>query len=101
MVTLFLVVLNILMRGVGCPYKFPPDGSSNASVVARTIMDLYLIFGPTCTGKTAAAITLSEHTGIPVLALDRIQCCPQLSTGSGRPTAAEYTAPQSLGQKRC
>ncbi|MGV1832246.1 isopentenyl transferase family protein [Agrobacterium vitis] len=52
-------------------------------------MDLHLIFGPTCTGKTAAAISLSEHTGIPVLALDRVQCYPQLSTGSGRPTAAE------------
>ncbi|KAA3503406.1 isopentenyl transferase [Agrobacterium vitis] len=52
-------------------------------------MDMYLIFGPTCTGKTAAAITLSKQTGVPVVALDRVQCCPQLSTGSGRPTVAE------------
>ncbi|MVA64316.1 adenylate dimethylallyltransferase Ipt [Agrobacterium vitis] len=52
-------------------------------------MDLRLIFGPTCTGKTSTAIALAQQTGLPVLSLDRVQCCPQLSTGSGRPTVEE------------
>ncbi|QCJ01003.1 isopentenyl transferase family protein [Agrobacterium larrymoorei] len=52
-------------------------------------MDLHLIFGPTSTGKTAFSIGLSEQSSLPVLALDRVQCCPELSTGSGRPTATE------------
>ncbi|WP_318765259.1 adenylate dimethylallyltransferase Ipt [Agrobacterium fabrum] len=52
-------------------------------------MDLHLIFGPTCTGKTSTAIALAQQTGLPVLSLDRVQCCPQLSTGSGRPTVEE------------
>nr|WP_309546853.1 adenylate dimethylallyltransferase Ipt [Rhizobium rhizogenes] len=55
----------------------------------KTLMDLRLIFGPTCTGKTSTAIALAQQTGQPVLSLDRVQCCPQLSTGSGRPTVEE------------
>ncbi|WP_045738855.1 isopentenyl transferase family protein [Xanthomonas sp. MUS 060] len=50
---------------------------------------LHLIWGPTCSGKTALAVALAEQTGWPVIALDRIQCYPELATGSGRPLSPE------------
>ncbi|CBA17048.1 isopentenyl transferase family protein [Xanthomonas albilineans] len=50
---------------------------------------LYLIWGPTCSGKTALAVALAEQSGWPVIALDRIQCYPELATGSGRPLSSE------------
>lgn len=66
-------------------------------------MTLHLVWGPTTTGKTAASVVLAEQTGAPVIALDRIQCCPELATGSGRPSLDElrgthriYIARQSL-----
>ncbi|AAK90970.2 MULTISPECIES: adenylate dimethylallyltransferase Ipt [Rhizobium/Agrobacterium group] len=59
-------------------------------------MDLRLIFGPTCTGKTSTAVALAQQTGLPVLSLDRVQCCPQLSTGSGRPTVEELKGTSRL-----
>lgn len=48
-------------------------------------MILHLIYGPTCSGKTDMAIQIAQETGWPVVALDRVQCCPQIATGSGRP----------------
>lgn len=50
---------------------------------------LHLIRGPTSTGKTAAAVALAERTGAPVISLDRVQCCFEISTGSGRPMPRE------------
>jgi len=52
-------------------------------------MFLHLIWGPTCSGKTDIAITLADRTGWPVIALDRVQCCPEIATGSGRPLLSE------------
>lgn len=50
---------------------------------------LHLIWGPTTTGKTAHSVALAEQIGAPVIALDRIQCCPDLAMGSGRPSDGE------------
>ncbi|MCA1494794.1 hypothetical protein I6F11_28430 [Ensifer sp. NBAIM29] len=47
-------------------------------------MLIYLIYGPTCSGKTDLAIQIARETGWPVIALDRVQCCPQIAAGSGR-----------------
>ncbi|QTG17184.1 isopentenyl transferase (plasmid) [Agrobacterium tumefaciens] len=59
-------------------------------------MQLILIFGPTCSGKTDIAVKLAEDTGWPVIALDRVQCCPQIASGSGRPLARELRATKRL-----
>ncbi|CTP85601.1 isopentenyl transferase [Xanthomonas translucens pv. arrhenatheri] len=56
---------------------------------------LHLIWGPTCSGKTALAVALAKQTGWPVIVLDRVQCCPELATGSGRPLSSEL-----LGTRR-
>lgn len=52
-------------------------------------VSLHLIRGPTSTGKTAAAVALAERTGATVISLDRVQCCFEISTGSGRPLPSE------------
>lgn len=64
---------------------------------------LSLIWGPTCTGKTAAAVELALTTSAPVIALDRFQGCREIATCSGRPLPAElrgtrrfYLAERSL-----
>ncbi|WP_367683169.1 isopentenyl transferase family protein [Xanthomonas oryzae] len=57
---------------------------------------LHLIWGPTCSGKTEVAVALAEQTGWPVIALDRIQCCPEMSTCSGRPLPAELRATRRI-----
>lgn len=59
-------------------------------------MLLYLIYGPTCSGKTDMAIQIAQETGWPVVALDRVQCCPQIATGSGRPLASELQSTQRI-----
>lgn len=50
---------------------------------------LDLIWGPTTTGKTSYSIALAERTEAPVISLDRIQCCPEVAMGSGRPSTDE------------
>lgn len=50
---------------------------------------LHLIWGPTSTGKTARSVAIAKRTGAPVLVLDRIQCCPDVAIGSGRPSEQE------------
>lgn len=57
---------------------------------------LHIIVGPTTSGKTARAVALAEQTGAPVIVLDRIQCFPDLATGSGRPSAAEVGATRRI-----
>lgn len=57
---------------------------------------LHLIWGPTCSGKTEVAVALAEQTGWPVIALDRVQCCPEMSTCSGRPLPAELRATRRI-----
>jgi hypothetical protein len=48
-----------------------------------------LIIGPKAIGKTAHSVELARQVNAPVLALDRVQCCPELAVGGGRPTEAE------------
>lgn len=50
---------------------------------------LHFIVGPTTTGKTDRAVSLAAETGASVVAVDRIQCHPELAVGSGRPSVAE------------
>ncbi|WP_352671497.1 isopentenyl transferase family protein, partial [Mesorhizobium sp. M0166] len=57
---------------------------------------IYLIYGPTCSGKTDAAIQIARETGWPVIALDRVQCCPQIATGSGRPSDSKLQSTQRI-----
>ncbi|KEA04483.1 (dimethylallyl)adenosine tRNA methylthiotransferase (plasmid) [Agrobacterium fabrum] len=59
-------------------------------------MLLYLIYGPTCSGKTDIAIQIAQKTGWPVVALDRVQCCPQIATGSGRPLPSELQSTRRI-----
>jgi adenylate dimethylallyltransferase len=59
-------------------------------------MLLYLIWGPTCSGKTDIAVALARRTGWPVIVLDRVQCCPQIATGSGRPLPSELGSTQRI-----
>ncbi|MCZ7448248.1 isopentenyl transferase family protein [Rhizobium rhizogenes] len=59
-------------------------------------MLIYLIYGPTCSGKTDLAIQVALETGWPVIALDRVQCCPQIATGSGRPLESELQSTQRI-----
>lgn len=59
-------------------------------------MILHLIYGPTCSGKTDMAIQIAQETGWPVVALDRVQCCPQIATGSGRPLESELQSTRRI-----
>ncbi|RAZ73063.1 isopentenyl transferase [Mesorhizobium atlanticum] len=59
-------------------------------------MRICLIYGPTCSGKTDFAIQVARDTGWPVIALDRVQCCPQVATGSGRPLERELQFTQRI-----
>lgn len=59
-------------------------------------ISLHLVWGPTSTGKTAAAVTLAERTGAPVISLDRLQCCPDIPIGSGRPLPSELRGTQRI-----
>jgi adenylate dimethylallyltransferase len=59
-------------------------------------MLLYLIWGPTCSGKTDIAVALARRTGWSVIVLDRVQCCPQIATGSGRPLPSELGSTQRI-----
>lgn len=59
-------------------------------------MLLHLIYGPTCSGKTDMAIQIAQETGWPVVALDRVQCCPQIATGSGRPLESELQSTRRI-----
>ncbi|WP_326581769.1 isopentenyl transferase family protein (plasmid) [Actinacidiphila glaucinigra] len=65
----------------------PVPGS--ACMGAEPAPGVILVLGPTGIGKTARSVELSRKYGSPVIALDRIQCHPQLAVGSGRPTPAE------------
>lgn len=59
-------------------------------------MLIYLIYGPTCSGKTDLAIQIARETGWPVIALDRVQCFPQIATGSGRPLEWELQSTRRI-----
>ncbi|MBJ7223649.1 MULTISPECIES: isopentenyl transferase family protein [unclassified Brenneria] len=50
---------------------------------------LYLIWGPTSTGKTSYSVSIAKTMGYPVIALDRFQGYPEIMTGSGAPTMNE------------
>lgn len=59
-------------------------------------MLIYLVFGPTCCGKTDFSIKLAQRLGWSVISLDRVQCCPQIATGSGRPSLSELGATERV-----
>lgn len=59
-------------------------------------ISLFVIWGPTSTGKTKASVSLSKLVGAPVVSLDRIQCFPELSTGSGRPSLLELEGSERI-----
>ncbi|GLU31241.1 isopentenyl transferase family protein [Trinickia caryophylli] len=63
---------------------------------------LYMIWGPTTTGKTALSVALARMVGVPVLSLDRVQCCHEIAVGSGRPSPEELegTAREYLCHRR-
>ncbi|MFF6984636.1 isopentenyl transferase family protein [Streptomyces sp. NPDC008343] len=50
---------------------------------------LHLVLGPTGVGKTARSVELAHLLSCPVIVLDRIQCHPELTVGSGRPAEEE------------
>lgn len=52
-------------------------------------MRIHLVVGPTGIGKTSRSVELAARWGCPVLVLDRVQCCPQVAVGAGRPTPRE------------
>jgi tRNA A37 N6-isopentenylltransferase MiaA len=58
------------------------------SVAPRT-RRLHLILGPTGIGKTGVAVAAAARAQCTVIALDRMQCHPDIAVGSGRPTAAD------------
>ncbi|WP_352513759.1 MULTISPECIES: isopentenyl transferase family protein [unclassified Mesorhizobium] len=39
---------------------------------------------------------MSREAGRPVIALDRVQCCPQIATGSGRDSDPELQSTQRV-----
>ncbi|MFE9769485.1 isopentenyl transferase family protein [Streptomyces sp. NPDC005808] len=57
---------------------------------------LHLILGPTGIGKTSRAVAAAADGGCPVIALDRIQCHPELTIGSGRPHAGDLAGTTRL-----
>ncbi|MFD5079505.1 isopentenyl transferase family protein [Streptomyces sp. NPDC058371] len=59
-------------------------------------MRLHLIIGPTAIGKTRLAVAVAVTSGCPVIALDRIQCHPEIAVGSGRPLTEELGGTQRV-----
>ncbi|WP_051853121.1 isopentenyl transferase family protein [Streptomyces aureocirculatus] len=57
---------------------------------------LHLVLGPTGIGKTHRAVAAAIDSRCPVIALDRIQCHPELTTGSGRPLARDLAGTTRL-----
>ncbi|KFX05447.1 hypothetical protein KP22_12155 [Pectobacterium betavasculorum] len=58
--------------------------------------ELYLIWGPTSTGKTALSVNIAKKTGYPVIALDRFQGYQEIVTGSGAPDAEELQGTERI-----
>ena len=70
--------------------------SSDASVVERVLAAwqpdcLLTIVGPTASGKTALAVSLSERLGGEVVSADSIQVYRYFDIGSGKPSAEELS----------
>ncbi len=53
---------------------------------------LYVIAGPTASGKTAAAIALAQHLGTAIVSADSRQCYREMTIGTAKPTPAELAA---------
>jgi len=54
--------------------------------------DLFVLCGPTASGKTGAAIRICEELGGEVVSADAVQIYRHLDIGSAKPTAAEQAA---------
>lgn len=50
---------------------------------------LYVIAGPTASGKTAAAIALAQRLGTHIISADSRQCYREMSIGTAKPTPEE------------
>ena len=50
---------------------------------------LWVVTGPTASGKTALAIELAERTGREILSMDSMAVYRQMDIGTAKPTAAE------------
>ncbi len=50
---------------------------------------LYVIVGPTCSGKTALALQLAQQVGCPIISADSRQCYQELNIGVAKPTTEE------------
>ncbi|MFE6945962.1 isopentenyl transferase family protein [Streptomyces chartreusis] len=57
---------------------------------------LHLILGPTGIGKTGRAVAAAADRRCSVIALDRIQCHPELTIGSGRPLTGDLAGTTRL-----
>ncbi|WP_029729219.1 isopentenyl transferase family protein [Dickeya dianthicola] len=57
---------------------------------------LYLLWGPTSTGKTSHSVILAKKYGFPVIALDRFQGYQEIKTGSGAPDQAELQGTERI-----
>ncbi|MEI7347248.1 isopentenyl transferase family protein [Dickeya chrysanthemi] len=57
---------------------------------------LYLLWGPTSTGKTAHSVMLAKKYGFPVIALDRFQGYQEIMTGSGAPEQVELQGTERI-----
>ncbi|MGW1362970.1 isopentenyl transferase family protein [Streptomyces chartreusis] len=57
---------------------------------------LHLILGPTGIGKTSRAVAAAADRRCSVIALDRIQCHPELTIGSGRPLTGDLAGTTRL-----
>ncbi|MBX9446764.1 isopentenyl transferase family protein [Dickeya chrysanthemi] len=57
---------------------------------------LYLLWGPTSTGKTTHSVMLAKKYGFPVIALDRFQGYQEIMTGSGAPEHSELQGTERI-----
>lgn len=53
---------------------------------------LYVIAGPTASGKTAAAIALAQRLGTLIISADSRQCYREMSIGTAKPTPEELAS---------
>jgi tRNA dimethylallyltransferase len=58
-------------------------------VIAPVNKTLYVIAGPTASGKTAAAIALAQRLATEIVSADSRQCYREMTVGTAKPSAAE------------
>lgn len=63
-----------------------------ASIDGRRPARLWVILGPTASGKSALAMALAERVGGEILSVDSMQVYRGMDVGTAKPTAAERSA---------